>query len=95
MQQAAALRAVEMKAHGSSVIERVRASKEHIENLVDMATMKKAASDRYNEAVKDVAEKLNLDATALKQYIGAIVGDKLDEFEARAEQLSLFVDEKP
>lgn len=60
--------------------------------LQNLWTMKKAAADAYKEAVRAVAEKAECNPQVLAQYVGAVMGDKLEQFGQRQEQMSLLLE---
>jgi len=61
--------------------------KQALNNLEDLCTMKVAAAEAFNEAVKAVAKKTGMDKAVLSSYITARVKNKLEDFEKKQEQM--------
>ena len=59
-----------------------------VDELVDLRTMARAASERFSEAIKAQAEKHELKAGALRKYICAVEADKLSELDAESDDLA-------
>lgn len=51
------------------------------------------AAEAFADAVKAVAEKVNIKPAVLSRYITALVRDKAEQYEAEAKQLALLFDE--
>lgn len=64
-----------------------------LEGLEGLYRRKKTAAEDFNEAVKAVAEKANIDKAALTAFVGARVGEKFQDVKKKAEQMDLLFTE--
>jgi len=71
----------------------MEAVKESIEELEKLFTRAKSAKEALREAVTKVAEKSGLRPDVLSAYVKARCNDRLDEYQTKAEQLSLVFSE--
>lgn len=55
-------------------------------------TRKTDAAESYTDAVKNIAEQINMEPGVLKAYINAKMRDKLKKLEREGEQLSLLLE---
>lgn len=68
-------------------------AKDEIDRLVNLKGEAKDAAERYNDAIKYVAEQAGLLASVLRKFVGARVGEKYEDEKRKAEQLQLCFDE--
>lgn len=78
--------------HQEAVI-RTRIVKEAIDDLCDLHAKRQEAADCYNDAVKAVAEKSGLLASAVNRFVVARAGEKFEEAKRKCDQLSLLFEE--
>lgn len=68
-------------------------AKDEIERLVKLKGEAEDAAEKYNDAIKYVAEQAGLLAGVLRKFVNARAGDKYDDEKRKAEQLVLCFDE--
>jgi hypothetical protein len=69
------------------------AVREAMDELEDLATMAIAATERFGEAVGEVAKKAEMEKSVVRAFVMAKVRDKLREFETKQEQMDLLFNE--
>lgn len=70
----------------------VKPTVREFKNMADLWTMKKAATDAFNDAGKALGEKYDLDPTEIKSYVAAVEQDKLAAHERKMESRQILMD---
>jgi hypothetical protein len=67
--------------------------KERLEHLIDLAIIKKSATDAFNDAVKDASEKSGATKPHIKQLITAKINEDKEAIAEDTETLSTLIEQ--
>ena len=76
-------------AEGQEAVPQTKPVKDRINDLIALKVKADEAADKFNDAIKAVAEKAGLLASVVRKFVNARAGEKYEEESRKVEQLSL------